>query len=199
MKIYASVLAADPFNLENWLKSMVLQGIDGFHIDLIDPTFANFLGLDSRIVAKMADFGLPFVVHYMSNWNDKLIQEFASHNPEKMFFHAKKIENWPLFEQLDAGLAIELGENPPKIEVKEYTLMNVKLGYCGQNFDPENLELSKNLQKRGKIITSDGGINLLNLAKIAHFDKIVIGNGLKNTTVQKIKEKIAKIRETTID
>lgn len=193
VKIHASVLAADIFDLNAWLKNLITQGVDAFHIDLIDPSFANCIGLDSRIAEKISEMNIPFTIHYMAYWNDELIVNLSKLGPQKMFFHTKHIRNLDLFHKINGGIAIEVAEVfdlDSAINVDEYLLMSVRLGYCGQSFDEYNLSLSKTLKNRGKIITCDGGINIENISKVAHFDNIVIGSGLSKSTIAELKTKL---------
>ena len=192
MEIHASLLAANIFDQENWINQFAAQ-IDAFHVDIIDPSFANFVGIDYRIIPKLAQMEHKFYIHYMAKWNDDLIKQMVDAKPAGMFFHQSRIENRLLFEQLSAftkiGVALELGEMP-SFDVEHYLLMNVKLGYCGQEFNDANIELSHKLKKQGKTVFSDGGIKLEHLDLVKHFDAIVIGNTLNTTPIGQIYEKL---------
>jgi len=192
MEIHASLLAADIFEQQAWITKMA-QHTNAFHVDIIDPSFANFVGLDFRIIPKLVQAEHKFYIHYMAKWNDELIAQMAEHKPAGMFFHQYKIDNHEHFESLktktNIGIALELNEEA-KIDVQTYVLMNVQLGYCGQKFSNENIAQSHALKQQGKTIISDGGITLETLEYVKHFDALVIGNALNITPIEKIREAI---------
>lgn len=191
MKIHASVLAADVFSTEHWLQEKVAQNIDAFHVDIIDPSFANFIGVDFRIIEKIATMQ-AFYIHYMATWNTAFIEEILKLRPETIFFHQDKIGNMEYFHNISAGIALRLGEQPI-IDVAEYVLMNVPLGYCGQTFNDASIQISHELKQRGKTTISDGGINLGNIHLLKHFDAAVIGAGLNQHTVEEFREQTSKL------
>lgn len=197
--IHASLLAFDIFELKNAIKNLH-NVVDAFHVDFIDPSVAPAIGLDTRILQKLSDINAKFHIHYMACWNEDLVKHMLSYHPATIFFHERLI-NKESFKNLsqnhNLGIAIEVGEYEidkacPALELdmQEYLLMNVKLGKCGQKFQDNNLELSKKLKKEGKIITSDGGINIENICTLSHFDNLVIGNGLGAHSVEELKKHV---------
>ncbi len=194
MKIHASMLAANIFDQANWISKLSSK-VDAFHIDIIDPSVANYVGLDYRIIPKMHELGYEFYIHYMAKWNDELIIQMAEQKPAGIFFHQKHIQNRSLFEELkksiNVGIALEIGDFM-EIDVQQYILMNVQLGYCGQKFDNRNIKLSHQLKAQGKTIISDGGITLDNITELKHFDALVIGNTLNKASVEEINERLMR-------
>jgi|GEM_PF-2491826 len=193
-KIQASLLAADIFAYKPWIENLA-DSVDAFHIDFVDPSFADFIGVDFRIIPKMHELGYKFVVHYMANWNDQLIEKIASYKPAAMFFHQKQIKNYELFNKLKTitkvGITLELNEIPENsimTEINDFILMNVPLGYCGQKFNDANIPLSHELKKQGKTIISDGGINLDNIMMLKHFDYLVMGKALNTTDINALNK-----------
>ncbi len=185
-KISASILAADIFNLESWIKKMIQQGIKIFHIDLIDPSFASYIGTDFKIIEKIAEIpGIIFDIHYMAKWNDELIHKIFEHKPRKIFFHTKKIENYDLFHKIKAGIAIELQEDDflKSDNVNDYIIMSVPIGFSGQSYNNANEQIALELKNQKKHITADGGINPFNIKNIKFFDEFVVGNSLNKHSI----------------
>lgn len=203
MKIQPSILAADIFHLEKWIENLANSGIDTFHIDFVDPSFANTIGIDFRILEKLQQMNLKFTVHYMAYWNEGMISQILKYHPTSLFLHSAKIQDMNFFKQIsqthNIGIAIELNEfaenEMPNIDCPEYLLMNVKLGYCGQTFNDSNLPLARKLQTLGKKITSDGGITLENIDQIVYFDSIVIGNALNKNSVEEFTSKFPDLKK----
>lgn len=180
MLITPSILAADIFELSNWINKMLNQGVKKFHIDIIDPSFADRLGVDCRIIDKLIELNVAFDVHYMAYWNDNFIKKLSA--ARKIFFHQHAIKNFDLFNQINAGIAIDINEKVT-IDVKEYIIMHVKPGYCGQKFDPTNLPLSKQLKSQGKYIIADGGITPLLIGDLVCYDELVLGATLEKYAI----------------
>lgn len=199
MKIYPSVLAFDLFKLEELIAKFA-SITSALHVDIIDASVSNFIGVDFRILKKLHILGHKFNVHYMAKWNDELVAEIFEYQPTQTFFHKKHIGNTAMFENLknqyDIGMAIELDEIIIEEDIATYLLMNVPLGHCGQKFSDGNIKLSYQLQLAGKKIISDGGINLENIDKVRHFDAVVIGNALMQNPISHFQENLQNNEKT---
>ena len=190
-KLFASLLACKPNEYERWIKEKINEGIDGFHLDFIDPSFANFVGMDLRIIEYIESLNIPFDIHYMMHFNPQLAQNLINSKAEVVFFHQKKTPENFIKENKKAGIALEINEEIKlelNIEAKEYLFLNVKPGYCGQSFQENNLIQAKQMQEKGCKITSDGGITPENSKSIGFFDKLIIGSALNKHHVNEFKK-----------
>lgn len=188
-KISPSVLAFDIFELENSIKNLVAENVEKLHVDIIDPSFANYIGVDFKLIEKISKIGIKFDVHYMALWNEELIKKILELGVRKIFFHQERINNLDFFNSINAGIAIEIGEKV-KIDCDEYIIMHVIPGYCNQKFDETNLELSKQLKKENKIIIADGGVNFETIEQLKHYDELVIGSALTKHSLKEFYEKL---------
>ena len=187
MKIHASTLCMNTMAPKTWIKNLLDQKIDAFHIDIVDPSFANYIAPDFAIIKELTKH--PYWIHYMATWNEAFITKLMQLNPLGIYFHQKHIKNTEFFHNIKGSIALELDESP-FIDCKNYLLMNVKLGYSGQSFCTNNITQSHELKKNGKIIASDGGINLENISELMHFDDIIIGSALNKNKVSDFREKL---------
>ncbi len=189
MKIFGSILAADSLNYEKWIDHNIKDGIDGIHIDLIDSSFADYIGVDFSLISKIKQKGIEFDIHYMMKWSESLIEKILQYNPRCLFLHEKAIDRNYFFNKKNAnlGIAIEL-DGFYTIDCQEYLIMNVTPGYSGQKFNEKNINLAKELKAEGKTITSDGGITINNIQKVKFFDEVVVGSGLSEHKVADFKK-----------
>lgn len=193
MELHASLLSAPILKLGEWIEEKQKQGIRIFHVDFIDPTFADYIGIDFKIIDEFSKKGIEFWVHYMASWNEILLQKIAEKKPKGIFLHQRCIKDYDklqiLKQHTKIGIALEIGE---KIEYDcdEYLLMSVKAGYAGQEFNIDGIKQAEELRAKGKKLTADGGITPKTIKYVKDFDYVVIGSALEKYTLKEFYDEI---------
>jgi len=221
IKISASIIAGDFYNIEKLIKETEESHVDYLHLDVMDGNFVPNITFGVSIVKKIKSItNLPLDVHLMVNNPEDYITEIFEYvdilnfHIETVRFPFRFIEN--MKEMIfNKGLKVKIGiaMNPItdinflkylKGYVDNILVMTVDPGFFGQKFI-ENMLIKISLIREivrdwGDIFISvDGGINDENIEKVikAGANYIVLssflykGNIIKN--VEKIKSVIQKV------
>ncbi|MCK4499272.1 ribulose-phosphate 3-epimerase [Candidatus Babeliales bacterium] len=185
MKLFPSLLAADPLTIGEQIKSLEPY-CDGFHIDVMDDHFVSNIGFGpSFFNAVRANTKTSLTVHLMVEEPEKWIDRLALDPPDRFVFHweatgktrAKSLVNKIRDKGWNVGLAIKPLTSVSEIEgmlseVDLVVLMGVEPGFSGQQFiDNVAYKISELDSLRKKldlsfVIAVDGGVNKSNIADL---------------------------------
>lgn len=179
IKVYPSMLSADPGLFREELAAIEAAGADGIHWDIMDGNFVNSITFGAHVLAALRPFSkLRFDAHLMVENPEKHLEAFAEAGADSIIVHSEATKH--LHRVLDiiknklgkkAGVAL----NPAtSAECLEYCwdlldivlLMSVDPGSSGQKFvgsQAKKIEiLKKAKQERDREdleICVDGGVN----------------------------------------
>ncbi len=221
IKIAASIIAGDFYNIEKLIKETEEANVDYLHLDVMDGNFVPNITFGVSIAKKIKSItNLPLDIHLMVNNPENYITEVIEYvdilnfHIETVRFPFRFIEN--IKEMISIkGLKVKIGIaiNPiTEINFLRYLrgyvdnilIMTVDPGFFGQKFI-QNMLIKISLVREivsdwGDVFISvDGGINDTNIEKVieAGANYIVLssflykGNIIKN--VEKIKSIIQKV------
>lgn len=214
IKIAASLICADPLNLEREVNELIQSKVDLIHFDVMDGSFVPRYGLYPEILrAIKTKENCPHVdVHIMSDNPEDFIEIFASYGADYFNFHieATKHPHRVIKKIINSGMkpGIALNPNTPVDSLKwmiqdieMVVLMTINPGIVGHKFIPEMNNKIKELRifadqndNRDLIIEIDGGVTPGNIKDIteAGADALVCGNGTifrphEDSIVNKVK------------
>lgn len=184
IKIAASILAANPLQLEKDVNRVQDAGIDLIHVDVMDGHFVPNLTIGPFIVAGLKRIArVPMGLHLMVEYPSRFIEPFREVANEGDFFEfhveSKDDPRQVIRQAKEAGFRTAIAINPPTHqgsveeflgEVDMLLVMSVNPGFAGQKFIPDVLPKLRYLRDRapeGLDIEIDGGINEENVADAA--------------------------------
>lgn len=184
IKIAASILAANPLQLEKDVNRVQDAGIDLIHVDVMDGHFVPNLTIGPFIVAGLKRIArVPMGLHLMVEYPSRFIEPFREVANEGDFFEfhveSKDDPRQVIRQAREAGFRTAIAINPPTHqgsvegflgEVDMLLVMSVNPGFAGQKFIPDVLPKLRHLRDRapeGLDIEIDGGINEKNVADAA--------------------------------
>lgn len=177
MKISPSVLSCDFAHIADEMRVLDDAGVDMVHVDVMDGVFVPNLSFGAPIIAAMRRHSaLPFDVHLMMQYPDRLLDAFIDAGADIVNFHVESAA--PIDATLDRILkagkkaALTIKPNTPAEAVFPYLdrlymvlVMTVEPGFGGQKFMADMLPKIKALRaeidRRGLSthIEVDGGIS----------------------------------------
>lgn len=177
MKISPSVLSCDFAHIASEMQVLDDAGVDMVHVDVMDGVFVPNLSFGAPIIAAMRKHSvLPFDVHLMMQYPDRLLDAFIDAGADIVNFHVESAA--PIDATLDRILkagkkaALTIKPNTPAEAVFPYLdrlymvlVMTVEPGFGGQKFMADMLPKIKALRaeidRRGlpTHIEVDGGIS----------------------------------------
>lgn len=198
-KIAASLICADPLNLENEVHELIQSKVDLIHFDVMDGSFVPRYGLYPEILKaiKIID-NCPLVdVHIMAENPEDHIDIFSKSGADYFNFHieATKHPHRVIKKIINSGMKAGVALNPnTSIEELKWliqdidmvVLMTINPGIVGHKFIPEMYAKINELREfsvlNGKsdlIIEIDGGVTPENTNELikAGANALVCGNG----------------------
>ena len=177
MRISPSVLSCDFAHIASEMQVLDDAGVDMVHVDVMDGVFVPNLSFGAPIIAAMRRHSaLPFDVHLMMQYPDRLLDAFIDAGADIVNFHVESAA--PIDATLDRILkagkkaALTIKPNTPAEAVFPYLdrlymvlVMTVEPGFGGQKFMADMLPKIKALRaeidRRGLSthIEVDGGIS----------------------------------------
>lgn len=198
IKICASLVCADPLNLEKDLLELKKSNTDLIHFDVMDGLFVPRLGLYPEILKSMKDkFDFEVDVHMMVDNAEEYIPVFFDAGADYYNVH---IESTTQISRVikkinDIGMKAGVGMNPGTPissldwiinDIKMVVLMAINPGIVGHKLIPNIINKIKDLRdyaiKKGNpdlIIQIDGGVTpeSIPLMVNAGADALVCGTG----------------------
>lgn len=201
IKIAASILNADPINLEKEILN-VNNSIDWIHFDVMDNHFVPNLSFGKSLLENLSKRRIkPLDAHLMIENPDKWAIDFADAGADSITFHLEAAKDpRKIIKDIHnlnkkVGVAIKPKTNYEQVrelltEIDVLLVMTVEPGFGGQKFMDDML--LKVQQARSEISTKqlnvwiqvDGGVGLETIEKAtkAGADFLVIGSAAFSTT-----------------
>ena len=209
-KLTPSLLAADLLNLGREIETMMQNGIDQLHFDVMDAHFVPNLSFGPSFCRTIHERfpNLQLDVHLMMDNPEQYLDTFLANGATSITVHREVLHDPDAMVRkihekgVKAGLSIKPG-TPVKAllhwldETDIVLIMTVEPGFGGQKLMPEQVEKIRMLRESGYqgIIAVDGGVNLENapLLKEAGADWLVMGTSYFRAenpalVVQKVRE-----------
>jgi ribulose-phosphate 3-epimerase len=216
--ISASILDADPVNLEREIGRGEHGGVDRFHLDVMDGHFVPNITFGPATVAAVRRVTtLPLDVHLMISEPSRYVPRFLEAGADSVTFHVEVAEaKEPTLRVIrDAGRAAGLAINPetPISSIEPYLdlldlamVMGVHPGFGGQKLIDESvakIPAARDLFRRrgtsagsrGGEVHIDGGVQRETVERLgaAGVDVLVAGSSLYREGLR-LPEEVAFLR-----
>ena len=182
--IAPSILAADFGNLQRDIEMINQSEADWFHVDVMDGVFVPNISFGFPVMTAVKKHATkPLDVHLMIVDPDKFIPEFAKAGADRITVHYEACTHLHRTIQLikasgcKAGVA--LNPHTPVTLLQDVIedldlvlIMSVNPGFGGQAFIHNTYKKIQDLKRLSQgvnedlIIQVDGGVSLLNIAKL---------------------------------
>lgn len=146
MQVSASLMCANPLNIEKDVKELDQAGIDLWHMDIMDGVYVPNLALNFETIKAVRSISkVPIDAHLMVDRPENYVESCAQAGVDYLSFHLEQVP-FPhrLITQIKsqgmkAGVAINpatgLDDLQHLIEILDYVLiMTVEPGFAGQKF-----------------------------------------------------------------
>jgi ribulose-phosphate 3-epimerase len=202
MKLIApSILSADASRLGEEIIAVEKAGADWIHLDVMDGNFVPNITMGPAIISALRKVTkLPFDVHLMIADPDRYIESFFKAGADIITVHVEASTHLHRTVELSksfgakAGVSLNPATSLDQItEIIHYIdlllIMTVNPGFGGQQFIGTSLPTIARAKKmlttlsNQPLLEVDGGVNLGNIADIAHAgaDVIVAGAAVFGT------------------
>ena len=211
-----SMMCADFLSLRDELDSLVREGVDMLHIDIMDGQYVPNFTLGVDIASAMHTYsGIPLDFHLMIEQADRSVGLFTQHPGSFVTFHPETSRH-PVgtIDQIRAadcrpGLAIDPAMPLEAVRhllplVDLVCIMTVNPGYAGQKLIPFCLDKIAELHRRRAeypdlLIEVDGNVSWENIPRMveAGADVLVLGTSSVFNRQQSRADAFQRLRSLT--
>jgi len=214
-RVSASIMCADPLNLENELKNLLQSGVNWLHCDVMDGEFVKNLAMapyNIKPIIETKEFITD--IHLACHNPERYIDLFTGMKPDYITFHVEATDNVDFLidkiKNVDIGVGIAISPStrleriiPYIYRVDLILVMTVEPGFAGQSFEWSVLEKLKELNRvvldyeNRPLIVVDGSINKKTIPSISSIgaDIYVLGtSALFNDENLTYREKIKTVK-----
>ncbi len=195
IKVYPSILAADPLRMGEEIERMIGAGADGLHVDIMDAHFVPNLSFSPALSAAVRKV-FPDVyqdVHLMMDNPGDYLEAFVRAGADAVTVHAEIPGDIPALlrriRSLDchAGISLKPGTGTEAAAellplCDQVLIMTVEPGFGGQKFMPGMMSKIRTLRSAGfsGSILVDGGVNVQTAEECvsAGADTLIMGTAL---------------------
>jgi len=205
MKIAPSIVSADLTCLKDVIYILEKNGIDFYHVDVMDGHFVPNLTVGPDFIKNLRKLtNLPIEAHLMITNPEKYVNRFIESGADMITLHAEVSSSKEVLKNLKnvrKGIAI----NPPTpVDViKDYEdlvdyvlIMSVNPGFSGQKFMHEvitKLKLIREIMNKNIDVSIDGGINAETIKFVKDYvDIVCAASGIFNGNIE---ENIKKLKQ----
>lgn len=94
IKIAASIMCADPLNLERDISILESCGVDILHLDLMDGHFVRNITLGLESIQRISRFSkLPKEIHMLTHKPNNFINDLPLTSRDTLIFHVESVKN----------------------------------------------------------------------------------------------------------
>ena len=210
IKLTPSLLAADLMNLGAQIDSMLKNGLDQLHFDVMDAHFVPNMSFGPsfcRAIHRQYP-DLKIDVHLMMDNPEKYLETFIQYGASSITVHREVFDDpKPILKKIRdmgalCGLSVKPGTGAETLlpylnDTDVILIMTVEPGFGGQKFMPEQVDKIRFLREKGYrgVIAVDGGVNLDNtpILRDAGTDWLIMGTSYFRAedpaaVAQKVKE-----------
>lgn len=193
----ASIMCADPLNMQRELDFLAEKGISYFHCDVMDGRFVPNLMLSTEVIRAVKQrYSTPLDIHLMVEEPERVLPWLPFGPGDVVSIHYESTRHVDRTLQLigERGATAALALNPATpLQCAEYILdrigmlliMTVNPGFAAQKITPSGLEKIENtkdfLLAKGRpeiLVEADGNCSLENIPRMqrAGADVLVVGS-----------------------
>jgi D-allulose-6-phosphate 3-epimerase len=176
LQLAASVMCLNLLALADELRLLEAQGVDRWHIDLVDGLYAPNLGLPLRLVGQLRRFSmLPIDVHLMAREPARYITDLSDAGADTVSVPLTGGRADALVAEALDRRSVRLGLIADPRDIPDFdaierlrpyklTVMATRPGFTGQPFLPQTVEILINLrswrdrEKAAILIEVDGAV-----------------------------------------
>ncbi len=186
IEIAPSILASDFSRLGEELRKIEQGGADVVHVDVMDGHFVPNITIGIPVVASLRQATrLPLDVHLMIDRPERYIEEFVRAGADRVLVHQEATPHLDralsMVREFGAQAGAVINPSTPVVmltdvldKVDTVLVMSVNPGFGGQKFIPIAYTKIRQLAEwrarynAGYRIAVDGGVDLENIAELAH-------------------------------
>ncbi len=208
MKIAPSIVSADLTCLENVIEILEKNGIDLYHVDVMDGHFVPNITVGPDFIKNLRKLTeLPIESHLMITNPEKYVKRFMEAGSDMITLHSELSSSKDILKNLmDVKRGIAINPSTPAEILNDYygivdyvLIMSVNPGFSGQKFIPDvipKLIRAREIFGEKIEISIDGGINSETVKFVKNYvDIICSASGIFSGNIE---ENLKKLRLNSI-